>query len=495
MFLLKITFLSLALVSCSNSDTSDGNDKEGEVATVAQSTSPVVLGPDLYKAYPLDFVVSSPYAPEKGSNNLDTESTYDDYKSLVAESWAKLSSTTAASCITKLTVSDTDVAPSCFGPAIDYAGHPDGAPESGSYALASLPMWSPKLANKEACSANKVNYQTKKIALYANLGLDAIQMVYCLGNIAGLKLPATNEASVNLTSSVNALIGESDIGGEITSAISSRLDDTDGNTIYITELSVTRTDESILKSTLTHFIRKDDVTLYKGKMQTTITPKESSTDKIIAVSASYEKASDTLFKSEVRKTKFVNGTSSDAIFDINGYLEKPADNSGYEWSIQNINPADGSGKYALSWLDGSSTNNIHSFVGSLAIADKAKTGCGYFGSGDTLDAVYADKTRASWLDRIICNPGPNGSTAGQAYLQKQCIGLSAITGLYEVISSNINFIPRDSCGESIDDNSGFSWRIIGTSGSYNVFSGKHDLLPISGITAGDITAPIAPIEW
>jgi len=120
-------------------------------------------------------------------------------------------------------------------------------------------------------------------------------------------------------------------------------------------------------------------------------------------------------------------------------------------------------------------------------------GCIYTGFGDAFDTVFADTSRAGWLDRMICSPGgPSSLVAGQPLVQKQCMTLSNVSGVFESTESNYSYIPRNSCGLATETNEGFTWRIFGETTSFNAFPGSHDLISISDLVGDELTVPTAP---
>jgi len=334
------------LYSCSSATDSIGAGDDDDVSGGITSAQIQTRGPELIGGFPVDLSLSSPFAPVKGDSELDETIPFYDYRSRLDSTWTKLNSERIQQCVRDFSDVKSATPPNCFGPAIEYQGHPDGTPLTGSFSQGALSNWSNFTPAKEACAAAQFNYKLTEIRYVADLGFDGIKLIFCAANLiegrAKVSLPFAENDESDLTASINDLLIDQKIGGVIDSMTITRLADLDSNEVYETNFLMTRDDGSVIDAKLRHIKVEQNNSLYKGKLSVSVTHAvDSDVDGVEAISVLYSKDIVNNMDLEIRSGLFPSSSTRATIFDANESLLAPVgSDSNYSWGIFSIDPLD-----------------------------------------------------------------------------------------------------------------------------------------------------------
>lgn len=488
-------------------------------STTTPSTNTTTENTFALSTYPTDFALVSPVA-QSSSTSLHLASTPSDYLTKKAEIKALLEKTSLSDCTFALDQTIPN-SPACYGPSLDYESHPDfssggGGSEDGNLPSGDLGIWTQYASSdtdttQESCVSAKVNSLIGQAEVYVGNAEKAMAFLQCIAkNTSGVSLPSTVGDSVDLLEEVADAAPDANFtfnSAIVTYTSDFTKADETSSPIYTTTLSFENSSEKITYTiNLKHTTTDTTNSFYKGKLWVYAVPSTGNTSltKTAAYSVIYEKSSSTNLTYSMRNGNFESSTTESNMFDSDKTVKVPTSNDGYSWGIFSINPSDGTGKLAYAWVAGTTQENARSFLASVSETDSTKSGVGYFGFGDSMDNIISeytnDGTLTKFLDRMICNwAGPSNNRTGVSFVQKQLIEQDSSSGLFKPTSSNITYIPRNSCGMGDgEDNSAFKFRTANSSDAFTNF-GSPNLVSITSEKAGSyadtFNIPSPPSEF
>jgi hypothetical protein len=486
-----------ALVGCgSSSAPSDGTSSDSNTtpATSAGGRTKQIVGGVPAGAFPSDVVVAAISAGKRGGNDPDGSGTYFDYMTLAEENWKRLSTSDPAECGAVIDRINSIEPSNCYGPALDFQGHPDDGAGEGSFTEGSLTIWNRFAENQEACTAAQMDYLTGRLRSISGSALKVIRAATCAANVSSLTLPDSAEVPLDITASAESEISNFIENGEVVLATTSLLESDSQTATYLNHVEVNLDDGTQITADLTHTRLAVDNSLFRGRFSYIWSGLTADNVDSYAGSLGYEKSESGVLKTESKQGRYDAETDLTEIIDDTGNLVIGDDYKDFIWNLTTINPTDGNGTSAFAWTNSPTDTNVHSLIGSLERADKVDTFCAYAGFGDSLAALDSDPTNSYWIDRMVCNfGGPEVDTAGILALQKQCSERGIKTGSFSPTESNIRYVPRNSCGADGEVNDDFTWRFHGDDAGFVPFLAPNTLVPISEIDLGDISVPETPI--
>jgi hypothetical protein len=160
------------------------------------------------------------------------------------------------------------------------------------------------------------------------------------------------------------------------------------------------------------------------------------------------------------------------------------------------------------WQAGPTDGNTRVFNSVISSSGSAKSGTSYFGFGpDIADSGVGN------ISGFICNwagPQPTGNThntqlAANPNVQRQCMDYDSSTGLYTSVSAadadatralKITYAPTENCNYAATDDDYPNFTYASSAGTMtndraaaSVTTVTNNLIPISGVTFGTVTAP------
>lgn len=519
---------ALTMVGCGSSGSSTSSTTG---TTTADTTS-------VSNAVPSDVVIASPTASTSGSSNIavgkgfkslagdTTAETYEDKK---AAAEALQAGTGECGFTPSL---DLPTPPVCYGPDVAYTNHPDAGGQqnqpNGSLPRNDTGFWS-LTEGSEACAAAQMNFLINSVSTRVDMMLNMFNNMVCVGKKDGLTLPAVG-ASTDFKSSLNSK--STMTGITVNTATIERLaDDTDGNAVYKSTVSVTigtRTGTAILK----HI--KTGTDTYKGKLSMTMSNptamdsfncQGAAAGSVNAGVVSYSKSSATSVVYELNYAEFcqenavpLNDSGNISRTDIYNSSTNPTGwGSNWNYGLFNLNPSNGTGTVAYAWQAGSADGRTRVLNATVTeAADTSASGTAYYGFGadvngtDTLGVIQG----------FICNwAGPNGAissgttpasrahaalvTAGREVntAQKQILSRAVGGTVYTTTAgdSKITYAPDNSCNKTVPLNATFTFISTGDGGGSmtNDVSGSaavtNNLVDVTEITT-NFTLPTPPVD-
>lgn len=460
----------LGVLLCSFAACGSSSSSSDEV-TADTTTSATVPG---------DVVISSPTASTAADSALSLKSIFkavgdassDDY---VAKREAIQELITGAGdCSFTLSIPSAD-SPECYGPRVNYEGHPDGAPASGQLPVGDTGIWN-STEGEEACAAAKMNELVAKVSSKADNMVKLFAAMACAGRKAELELPAVG-AELDLTDAMNTYVVPEVSLLTVSSAVISRLaDDADGNAVYQSVITSTFDlpgGERTSTVTLTHVPTSVDNSTYKGKLLMSLVRADADgagcdvgTGSQDAAVIAYSKGSATDVRYEVNFGEFC-GTADP--FDADDELVTTSEGddpngwlSNWHYGLFGLNPTAGTGAVSFAWQAGSADSHTRVFNVSTEVdaedAD-ALTGTAYFGYGPAIGDETDEAPRGSILG-MICNwAGPGNTHTPLEIIQRQTISKAAGEDTWASASTNILYAPSNSCDAAIGDN--FVYEAVG----------------------------------
>lgn len=360
----------------------------------------------------------------------------------------------------------------CYGPTIKYKNHPDDT--SGSTLEQELPsgdlgIWQETdSSTSEACSAAQLNARMDGVSAQMNAGLEAAASMTCLvHNTSSLSMPSNS--TTDLTTDMSSTLGTSSLSFNTATITHS---DSNGQDEYTYNLIFTYSDGTNsydINVELYHIPGCQDYA-YEGRLKYTINdyatggncPVSGSTTPVTrAGSLVYNKKSDYTMAVDGRTAQFCGHNAADP-FDSNGQVNPSekydassnTDGWGNDFNrfLANFNPTTLVGQYAYLWQAGHLDNYSRTF--NIFLSRNTDTdilsGHAFFGFGS--DISTTDGT----INGFICNwAGPGGAVDTGANLtssvtlsstvQKQDIEESSSGGTFTSTSSNITYVPTNSC--------------------------------------------------
>ncbi len=369
----------------------------------------------------------------------------------IAEKKAKIDAvangTTAASCQAVLpNFSSTVNSPSCYGPGLIFANHPnttgghskdddyaDGGNNSDDYNLPTgdLGIWT-ATQGSESCSGAKINQLTQNIALKVDAAQLALAAAKCVMTANGVALPAAG-ASTDIATHLNTALSAGNSGLSVTSATFSReASDVGGQPVYKYELVFA---QSGTTATISMRHSATDSTTYAGR----IYGKFDSAGDDTAFSLGYSRAADAL---KFHLTTGRYGSGSDQLLSTGAFnLNSTGWSGDFNQTIVNFNSATSTGSLSFAWQAGAGDDSSRVFN---AYVTGGTTGCAFFGYGGNFDKTTTTLPSNS-ITKFICNwaaPG-NSHTGVSGKAQKQCFTVGGAAS-----TSAITYAPVNSCDKA-----------------------------------------------
>jgi hypothetical protein len=359
---------------------------------------------------------------------------------------------------------------SCYGPQLDYQGHPDGSPDSGQFPGGDLGLWeATEGATGEACAAAKLNALVSGIARKVDFGLFASAAMVCSGRVAGL-IAAKAEADAGVsdggTASASPLFsGRLDLKAKLAEALAfdpavtvnaamlERMEDAEGEAIHYTlelavkpgapvgggPMPVART----IVTELVHRVHPAETGSYHGRIWSTSSGSGASE----AYSVSYaQNAMTGHLRYHTVSASFDAGKSPTF---VDGRLAINSDwSSNAAQGIFDMTPSDGTGSVSFAWQAGADDSHARIFHASTGTSGTVATGCGFFSYGTRFNRSESDPM--AWPENsfqtFICNwAGPGNSHAGRSHFaQKQCMRMDD-AGKFVPTTNAISYAPVNTC--------------------------------------------------
>lgn len=512
MFQRIVTVVSACLmVACSSGSGSGG---VGTVST--NSTTP----DDLVLASPLEVAVDT---------SLGAKATGDAAGNDFAAKREALQALIAGTGDCSFTLDFPDVSSAqCYGPSIDYEGHPDGVdgpngPNSDGPQLPSgdVGIWS-EVEDGTACAAAQANTLINDVAAQVDNAISFFGAVACAqkkaedasGSVFGLP---TAGSVVDLTAVLDTYL---EVEGLTYSSatIDRAADDTDdGFPIYTTLVSIELTDGAESQTgtwRLVHIPTDDDNDTYRGQLSASLTgdterggncQRLGVTDGVVdGTSITYEKTSATSLVYEMNHAQFCGSeTSVLQNGDLRTVPASAGDTEGWannwNYGLFNLNPETVTGTIAYAWQAG--VDDARSRVLNIVTtSDDAETGAAsgraYYGFGPR-----ADGETAGTISGFICNwAGPGNldkDTAEADLVQYQSIARASTGAVFTADESQITYAPTNSCDAAAEDGFTYASEHATESVSFDNDRGDdtdavtNDLLDLEDV---NFTAPTAPTE-
>jgi hypothetical protein len=430
----------------------------------------------------------------------------------------------------------------CYGPALSFVNNPDGFADGEVYGRGDLGIVFPLTADGQACVAAKMNSEIDKVSFEVDQAIGTAGMLACIARVLGSGLPEKG-ATLDLAPAAKKAAEADPYAPVVTNAKVERLDDVDGHPVYLTQFTVGEgtqlcgePDPNHVPRTRKIFVKHSPQdgtnTTYKGKLwirsDVANVPDDlksgcnRTTDKqTTALSIVYNKISDTSLRYEMRASRWMPYVTDDQIFDKHSYANPPATcDMGADYALFDLNPQDGTGKVAYSWIAGQAGENTRSFVSNVTNDGTTKSGCGHYSFGKTLTELYAERAAKTsgdsldgFIDRFICawshNPGTIPPTYPMA-VQRQCMTQDD-AGRFTPTSTHIAFSPQVAC-QTNDPSSTYTLTVIDPDGPGPQPGGQtihppatHDLLPIvdaygtgqdqtNAVLRSEVTSPAIPAD-
>ncbi|HMZ57703.1 MAG TPA: hypothetical protein PL048_02940 [Leptospiraceae bacterium] len=398
--------------------------------------------------------------------------------------------------------------PSCYGPTLGYANHPDGAgvavpgcPPGLPFCLpqGDLGIWTSAEASGEACAAAQMNALVEYTANKADLAMGIFTAMACVSQKSKNSLPAKGE-KYDLVQEMNSITAPS---GLVFKAATMERDktDTESRPVFFTKTQIAKkitkldntTSSIVFNLILKHTPASvDDYSNYKGVFLIEgQEPDYRSGGGLSTVrrglSVVYQKSGSTL------KYKMMNALYNSAMLPEQMFtpsLElnpKPASGptaadgwaNDFNVMISSIDDS-GKGSVAYGWQANASDGYLRTFNVETKSDD---TGTAYFGFADNNTSGTGDLK----LDRMICNwAGPAGNRTGQQKVQRQTIKYDIRFNLFVPVTDNITFAPTNSCNWNFGTNPTTQFQGVTTQGITN------NLIDMSAYSFSLPESPAAP---
>lgn len=413
--------------------------------------------------------------------------------------------------------------PSCYGPRIIYAGHPDATnnpadPPNGDLPPGDLGIWNatqtiPGGESTEACAAAQVNYLIARVASEVDRAIHLFGAMACAGRLAGIALPAIGDAPVDMQQAMADRITVP--GLTITSATLQRQsDDAAGHAVYRSQVAstITALDNTTrtVEVTLLHVPTNDDNTTYQGRLAVLVhlangrggiagnCSESGLSGTTVATVIDYVKSSATSLQYALSFGEFcgetTNPLATDLSIDPADKLNPTSNPDGWgnDWNygLFQLDPSSTTGSVAYAWQAGARDGFTRVLnVGVTANSDNSAAGNAYFGFGP--DAA-ADGVGS--ISGFYCNwAGPNNQRIYQERAQRQVLTRSVSGSVFEATSSNITYAPTNSCDASAGDDFTY-YAFDGDEGNPTPLNFDNDRTDDAAAVTNDLI-PLADIEF
>jgi hypothetical protein len=465
-------FCAAGLVaSCGSDSENTASTGEGAGGGTEQSAS-----------FPESLAVSSPLAHLERSTAADAQTPEDAQRSLVLATAQTRSLISDQADIEAVLADATQLATlldmnaffsiagraDCYGPALDYSGHPDasGGPDSGQLPTGDLGIWQETQDDEdadgvaEACAAAQLNARMEGMEPRNKAALMVLAAVYAQHEDDG-----TTDISAHLPSGVTASNDSLTVSGDI-SQIQIELNydhDTSG------------TDESI-ELTMLHYQSSSDAFDNEGLLNVSVEdtfnggncgPGEN--DILRYNSVHYVQSSANAIALQVREANACAAGASafaepvEAVnTGVTGQVLDPDAGWSDNFSVftAEFDPTPDStgeleGRFTFAWQAGN--GDSHSRILNVGLS-AGVGGESWFGFGDRVQEVTA-VDEFGVIQGMICNwAGPGSDHSPQDYAQRQHLSLDTTVGFYVPSNSgasDITYAPTNSC--LYDDSGSFDY--------------------------------------
>jgi len=401
-----------------------------------------------YMSYLADgFAVSSPTA-KSSSSTLQAQSS--EYRAMaVLTSEATISEKaeivkelaegkSAAGCsFTLPNLGQLGARANCYGPSVDYTGHPDGSAPSGSLPGGDLGIWNyAEAGSGEACAVAQLNKLSSSASAYVDASLLLQAASICSLDAAGKTLPDVGSEAVYTTELSASLAGPT--GATITSATVKRTAESVAEFI----IEGTTNGSSMFKTTIRHTVGSSE-TEYTGIIFGSFVTAAKD-----AFSVEYSRSGSAL-KARLVAGSWATSTADATIFDSTSSRVNAGGTfqGNMNHAILNFDTTAKTGTISYAWQAGSGDSNTRVFNAYVSGTAGSRTGCGFFGYGAKFSTDFASNTNA--ISGMICNwagPGNNHVTHLQSSkAQKQCFTESSGKFVQETPKNAILYWPTNSC--------------------------------------------------
>lgn len=476
------------------------------------------------EAFPQGLAISSPLLTTDSSSNLTQFLTTDsdplgavDYDDFSTEIENMLTSSDLQDCVPDLSLflnNSTNAA--CYGPQIIYENHPDG--DDGDQLLPSgdVGIWLENEDNStEACGAAQLNARMIGVSDKSYAAMQVLASGICVANNNSISFVGEG-TTVDLTTEMNNLSTTYSMDATFSNATISESTNTDGDTVYTYDVSLTYVSDSTsipMQISMIH-VASDGTTSYSGRMNFKFNESDYNggdncalvtTDVTQAGSLLYNKSSDTSLNFEYRSAvycghdqdPFTNGivdpskkldtSTFSASSDENGW----GDN--YNLFIADFDPTTGDGNYTYAWQAGRNDSHTRVFNVYLTTTELAatsvQTGVSFFGYGPESESSGGS------ISGFICNwagPGANHSTYIVERAQKQVMTYNSTTNVFESDSDQLQILyaPTNSC----DATSSFTYDTDADDDLTDEAptTVTHDLADLTNVSDSGFVLPTAP---
>lgn len=348
---------------------------------------------------------------------------------------------------------------SCFGPTINYEGHPDADDPSdpteadGELPPGDLGLWSETDADTGLpCSAAELNARMKGVTYKSMAALSGLASMICTMNSNGIAMPTS--ASEDLTAEMNAL-GMTDT--TFTNAVISHEVNGSGDDQYSYELELEYAPGTggpyVIQAQLDH-IPGSLPFEYTGRLSYLVNNTSTggncpSTDVTDNGSLLYERTAINEMNVEVRQGEFCEH-DSDGLVDgqVDPQDEYSSSNptgwgNNFSILIANYNPLNMDGDYSYAWQAGPQDENSRLF--NVSISSSGEEGKAFYGYGDIIDQTDGS------VEGFICNwVGPNADRTFNDYAQHQEVIYDSSAGTFSTVDTNIVYAPTNDCSYTAD---------------------------------------------
>ena len=347
----------------------------------------------------------------------------------------------------------------CYGPTVNYEGHPDyngelpPAPqEDDQLPSGDVGLWvETDTTTGHACAAAQLNARLESLRGRSLAALMGLASLICTANANSISLPSG--ATEDLTTEMNAL-GISGVTLNEATLTHSSSGGSDTWSYHLDILYEPGSETYDIVVDLTHI--PDSTTIaYQGRLSyrvnDTFDPRGNcpSTDQTYNGSLLYDRAAADDLNVEVRSGIFCGHDAdglTDGLVDPSLKHDNGTDSDGWANNFNlftaDFDPTTLEGNYAFSWQagDGDEYTRVLNAVVREDTNEDSLFSNAFYGFGDDVEDTDGSITG------FFCNwAGPNGQQNFASLTQQQGMELNATTGKFEADTTNILYAPTNSC--------------------------------------------------